>query len=149
MTRRLGLGLLALCLALGGCDGDDSKKNANSGGDGGGMGVAGGDTGGQGGAPMAGAGGQPSAGSGGMAGSGGVATGGTGGVAAGGTGGVGGSGGEPVVPGAPGMGMTSAGARVSSANYSGVVVLGEAPGGNRVMSSASYQLRMGLVGATQ
>ncbi|MCA9643220.1 MAG: hypothetical protein H6718_10900 [Polyangiaceae bacterium] len=144
MTRGLGLGLLALCFALGGCDGDDTKKNAKNGGAGGGMGVAGGETGGS-----AGVAGQPSGGTGGMAGSGGMPSGGTGGAVTGGTGGVAGTGGEPVVPGAPGMGMTSAGAQVSSPNYSGVVVLGEAPGGNRVMSSASYQLRMGLVGATQ
>lgn len=152
MKRGLGLGLLALCLALGGCDGNDKKKDASSGGEGGGKGYAGADTGGSGGAPMAGAGGeagQPMGGSGGIAGSGGSPTGGAGGAPTGGTGGVAGNGGEPVVPGAPGMAMTSAGSRVSSSNYSGVLVLGEAPGGNRVMSSASYQLRMGLVGATQ
>lgn len=88
------------------------------------------------------------AGSGGDAGSGGSA--GTGGLAGtGGIGGVAGSGGEPVVPGAPGQALTSGGTRVSSSSYSAVLVNGEAPGGNRVMSSSSYRLQMGLVGATQ
>ncbi len=148
MTRGLGLGLVALCLALGGCDGDDTKKNANSGGEGGGMGYAGGESGGSGGAPIAGAGGEAgapaggSAGAGGQPGSGGAA--GTGGLA-----GTGGGGGEPVVPGAPGQALTAGGTRVSSTSYSAVFVTGESPGGNRVMSSSSYQLRLGLVGATQ
>lgn len=75
-------------------------------------------------------------------------SGGTAGTAgAAGVGGVGGT--EPVTPGAPGLALTSGGDVLQSPGYSLVLVTGEAPGGNGIMTSAGYRLQLGLVGTTQ
>ncbi|MFO0551301.1 MAG: hypothetical protein U0271_23125 [Polyangiaceae bacterium] len=75
-------------------------------------------------------------------------TGGMGGMT-GGTGGMGGEGGGPVItPGPPGQTFVSAGGVVTSPNYKLVYSMGESTINANKMSSPSYRLQGGLVGAT-
>ena len=46
-------------------------------------------------------------------------------------------------------GLVAGGVVAHSAHFTGVFTLGEAPGGNRIMTSANSQLRGGVIGATQ
>jgi hypothetical protein len=69
--------------------------------------------------------------------------------------GEGGAAGAPVVPvvstampHAAG-GLVAGGVVAHSAHFTGVFTLGQAPGGNRIMTSANSQLRGGVIGATQ
>jgi hypothetical protein len=69
--------------------------------------------------------------------------------------GEGGAAGSPVVPivstatpHAAG-GLVAGGGVAHSAHFTGVFTLGEAPGGNRVLTSANSQLRGGVIGASQ
>ncbi|MCA9596696.1 MAG: hypothetical protein KC776_25440 [Myxococcales bacterium] len=48
-----------------------------------------------------------------------------------------------------GMAMLSGGTVMSSTNYKLVLSTGQSPGGNGVMTSTSYRLQGGIVGATQ
>ncbi len=47
------------------------------------------------------------------------------------------------------MAMVSGGHVVRSPGYQLILSVGQAPGGNAVLVSSSYQLQSGLVGATQ
>ncbi len=72
------------------------------------------------------------------------------GGAGGGTGGNGGSGGSMVVdPGKPGTALVSAGHVVSNAGYKMVFTMGQSSGVQTNVSSPGYNLRGGLIGATQ
>jgi hypothetical protein len=46
-------------------------------------------------------------------------------------------------------GLVAGGVVAHSAHFTGVFTLGEAPGGNRIMTSANSQLRGGVIGASQ
>jgi len=46
-------------------------------------------------------------------------------------------------------GLVAGGVVAKSAHFKGVFTLGEAPGGNRIMTSANSQLRGGVIGASQ
>lgn len=69
--------------------------------------------------------------------------------------GAGGEGGTPIVPvvstakpHAAG-GIVAGGVVAHSKHFTGVFSLGAAPGGNRIMTSGNYQLRGGVLGASQ
>jgi hypothetical protein len=47
------------------------------------------------------------------------------------------------------VGLSAGGITCTSATYKAILTLGQAPGGNTVMRSASYKLIGGLIGATQ
>jgi hypothetical protein len=49
----------------------------------------------------------------------------------------------------PGMDLVAGGTVMTSANYKLVLTTGQGPGGNGVMTSASYTLQGGVVGSTQ
>jgi hypothetical protein len=46
-------------------------------------------------------------------------------------------------------GLVAGGVVAHSAHFTGVFSLGAAPGGNRISTSAKYQLRAGVLGASQ
>lgn len=56
---------------------------------------------------------------------------------------------DPIVPGSPGMGLTSGGTRMRSSRFTIQVSASQAPGGNDVYASPRYRLQGGLVGTTQ
>jgi hypothetical protein len=137
IQRSIGLAALLAALSgavLLGC-------GADGGGGGGGIGGSAASAGAAGSAGTAGGGTGGSSGSGGDSGSGG-----SGGIA--GAAGAGGTGGEPG-GGSSAMATVSGGSVMSSANYRLILTSGEGPGGNGVMTSPSYRLNGGLVGATQ
>jgi hypothetical protein len=55
----------------------------------------------------------------------------------------------PLAEGKSGVSLVSAGTTCTSPRYRMVVSLGQGPGGNVTSNSAGYQLRGGVVGATQ
>ncbi len=56
---------------------------------------------------------------------------------------------EPPKTGKTGGAIVAGGTTMKSASYTLITSVGQGPGGNAAMSSSSYQLRAGVVGATQ
>ncbi len=55
----------------------------------------------------------------------------------------------PVVNGLPGLALSAGGTVCKSTNYKMIVTLGQSPGGNGTGKSTNYQLRGGVIGASQ
>ena len=139
------VGVVALgCGDSGSSSGGGAQGGASTGAESGGASAQGGASSGgssQGGAPQGGGSSQGGAGSGGAAQ-------GSGGAGGGGTGGGGTGGGPNVAPGTPGQSFVSAGGVSTSSNYRLVFSMGQPSTNTGKMSSPSYRLQGGLIGAT-
>lgn len=162
MTLWARTALLALGLAAFACGSEEGRKNTagveDDGRDGGAVGGSGGTAGTSPQGGTAGTAGSLSTGglagtpgTGGLAGEGGTpGVGGTAGVGgSAGTAGMAGSAGAPPLEGTSSQALLSSGGVSKNADYTLVMSAGEAPGGNRVMSSSDYRLQLGVTGATQ
>lgn len=66
-----------------------------------------------------------------------------------GDGGNAGTGGSTMDEGGTRTATVAAGTVAHSENFTAVLTLGEAPGGNRVMSSSKYRVNLGVIGANE
>lgn len=139
MNRWFDVVAFAVLTSLAACADDSPTGGGSAGSDTGAGGV-----GGAGAAPSGGGGmGGTASGAGGVGGNGGE-----GGQPSGG-GGSGGAGGGPITDaGSPGQAFVSAGGTLTSPNYSVVFTMGQSTQNQQQMSSPSYQLQGGLIGAT-